>query len=125
MGRWRASFIISRIVSSSNLINNSNFLTAASPKLPRIAVPKFCFSNIRPFSALPSPAPNYDDDFDFRVHDFNHTPGLEDEEAGKIPVKAFFLCTRYFSYYDYTYFRCIISVQLTLVCQGSFLFKSF
>ncbi|KAJ4827621.1 hypothetical protein Tsubulata_045213 [Turnera subulata] len=54
------------------------------------------FFSFRSFSALPSRAPVYSTDFDSGSDELPlpHTPGpKDDEETGKIPVKAYFLCT--------------------------------
>ncbi|KAK6157866.1 hypothetical protein DH2020_012114 [Rehmannia glutinosa] len=99
MGRWRAPLIVSRIISASKSINNLNFHKAPphrSQNSPLISKPRDYLSNFRSFSALPSVSPL--EEFDFKTHDFNQNQMLEeelleDEEAGKIAVKAFFLCT--------------------------------
>ncbi|KAK6119152.1 hypothetical protein DH2020_047084 [Rehmannia glutinosa] len=103
MGRWRAPLIVSRIISASKSINNLNFHKAPSLRSqnsPLISKPRDYLSNFRSFSALPSLSPL--EEFDFKTHDFNQNQMLEeelleDEEAGKIAVKAFFLCTSYLS----------------------------
>ncbi|KAL0372494.1 UNVERIFIED_CONTAM: Sporulation protein RMD1 [Sesamum calycinum] len=96
-----ASLIISRVISATKSINNPNINPnpfPGSPISPLISEHRNYFLNFRSFSALPSPSPHYAEDFDFRIHDFNQRhvveeASLENEEAGKIPVKAFFLCT--------------------------------
>ncbi|XP_051149550.1 protein RETARDED ROOT GROWTH, mitochondrial [Andrographis paniculata] len=101
MGRWRASLIIHSIKSASKALNNSNIRRGTfleSSNLPKFPKPRSHFANFRAFSALPSPSPNYADEYDANVRDYNPNYFLEEEslekdEAGKIPVKAFFLCT--------------------------------
>ncbi|KAL7091323.1 hypothetical protein ACP275_12G098300 [Erythranthe tilingii] len=101
MGRWRASLIVARIVSASKSINNLNINhnpPLRSPYSPLISERRNYFLNFRSFSALPSVFPRDAEEFDYGTHDFNRNgvleePCLENEEAGKIPVKAFFLCT--------------------------------
>ncbi|GFP87327.1 sad1-interacting factor 2 [Phtheirospermum japonicum] len=91
MGRWRASLILSSIISASKSIKTPKI--SANPFAgPLILQPRNHFLNFRSFSALPSPSPLYADEFDFKNHDLGEEP-LENEDAGKIPVKAFFLCT--------------------------------
>ncbi|XP_011070966.1 uncharacterized protein LOC105156512 [Sesamum indicum] len=101
MGRWRASLIISRVILVTKSINNPYISPnpfPRSPISPLISEPRNYFLNFRSFSALPSPSPHYAEDFDVRIHEFNQRhvveeESLENEEDGKIPVKAFFLCT--------------------------------
>ncbi|KAG8383059.1 hypothetical protein BUALT_Bualt05G0145300 [Buddleja alternifolia] len=101
MGRCRASLILSRIIiSASKSTNNRNSDTKKyirSPISLLISEPRNCLSNFRSFSALPSLSPLYGDEFDLKFnqsHVLEEGPLENDEEAGKIPVKAFFLCTR-------------------------------
>ncbi|XP_057777217.1 protein RETARDED ROOT GROWTH, mitochondrial [Salvia miltiorrhiza] len=99
MGRWRLSVAVSRIVSASKSINNPNL--SRNPRIRSqisslISGPRNHFSSFRPFSALPA-SPRYVEEFDASNHDFDANQILEelleDEEAGKISVRAFFLCT--------------------------------
>lgn len=128
MGRWRAAFIVSRIISASKSITSLNINRnppLRSRNSPFISEPRICFFDFRSFSALPSVSPRDADEFDFNTHDFNQNQvleeeSLENEEAGKIPVKAFFLSTRFI----YCFLVCLttyvhfISVFLTLVMFG-------
>ncbi|KAL8533708.1 hypothetical protein ACS0TY_009923 [Phlomoides rotata] len=101
MGRWRAFVSVSRIISASKSVNNLKF--NKNPPLrslnsPLSSEPREFSLNFRSFSALPSLSPRHAEEFDFRTHDFDENQMseeelLEDEEAGKISVKAFFLCT--------------------------------
>ncbi|KAL6566450.1 hypothetical protein OROGR_002065 [Orobanche gracilis] len=101
MGRWRASLTLSSLIYVSKSINHPNISTnlfsGSLISLP-ISRPRNYFLNIRSFSALPCPSPHYAEEFDFKNHDFdqNHVleeEHLENEDTGKITVKAFFLCT--------------------------------
>ncbi|XP_057947987.1 protein RETARDED ROOT GROWTH, mitochondrial [Malania oleifera] len=54
------------------------------------------FFRFSSFSAIPAPTSVYGDEFVFGSHDSAHKYAFEaeeDEEFGKIPVKAYFLCT--------------------------------
>ncbi|CAA0822485.1 Protein of unknown function (DUF155 [Striga hermonthica] len=102
MGRWGAALILSTIKSASK-----------STKIPKIGGTHFRESpnsspisnylqRFRSFSALPSPSPSPDfaEEFDLRLHGFDQNNIVEEEEepteddaVGKIPVKAFFICT--------------------------------
>lgn len=103
MGRWgwTVSVIASRIVSASKSINNLDF-SWNPPIRSRISSyalePRNYLLNFRSFSALPV-SPRYVEDFEVNKHDFDGNQILEelleDEEAGKLSVKAFFLCTRF------------------------------
>ncbi|KAF7124361.1 hypothetical protein RHSIM_Rhsim12G0133600 [Rhododendron simsii] len=103
MGRWRAFLTLSNIARfhkpSSNPYNNSSPRHLNPLSLwfaPNSARTQF-FSSSRGFSAAaPSPSPFYTDEeeLDYRgAHDFCDNHHEEDAEAGKIPIKSYFLCT--------------------------------
>ncbi|KAF5745445.1 hypothetical protein HS088_TW07G01029 [Tripterygium wilfordii] len=98
MGRWRAAAI---------LFNRTIFTTTASNGSPSVCLPQplhisptlhriFIF---RSFSAVPNRVPVYNSDPDYGSNDFYlDNYGLcrvpkQEEETGKIPVKAYFLST--------------------------------
>ncbi|KAI9168800.1 hypothetical protein LWI28_002119 [Acer negundo] len=96
MGRWRfASFLHSYMTRTTK----SHYFNPFVPlKHPTPAVSgRFCFGS-RPFTAIPSRVSVSCNELDSGSFDFDHIYGLEakeDEETGKIPVKAYFLCTRH------------------------------
>ncbi|KAL1551071.1 protein RETARDED ROOT GROWTH, mitochondrial-like [Salvia divinorum] len=98
MGRWgwRVYAAVSRIASASKSINNPNLSRNPRIRSPVISRPRNHFSSFRHFSALPA-SPPYVEEFDASNHDFDANKILEelfeDDEAGKISVRAFFLCT--------------------------------
>lgn len=127
MGRWgwRASVIVSRIVSASKSINNLD--SSRSPPIrsrisPYVSEPRNYFLNLRSFSALPV-SPRYVEEFDVSNLELDGNQILEelleDEEAGKISVKAFFLCTRFV----YCFIDFLWNVTLNLLQVLIFLFK--
>lgn len=96
MGRWRA---VAALLLRNQILNSSKRLD-----------PSPCISNhpgfglasrflkFRYFSAFPSPISIYNNDSDSGSSDVyqNYEFGTkEEEERGKIPVKAYFLSTRY------------------------------
>lgn len=100
MGRWRAANFVARIFVKSRSISP----TPQNPfheirSFSSVSVPKrIQFLNFRLFSAAPAAYPQYVDDFEYKPSKIDNTSSLEssdDEEIGKIPVKAYFLCTRY------------------------------
>lgn len=98
---WRVSVTVSRIVSASKSINKQGFSrnpSVRSQNSPLISGLRSSLLSFRPFSALPE-SPRYVDEFGVDGHGFDGNKILEellkDEEAGKISVKAFFLCTRF------------------------------
>ncbi|KAG5522433.1 hypothetical protein RHGRI_034570 [Rhododendron griersonianum] len=103
MGRWRAFLTLSNIARfhklSSNPNNNSSprHLNPLALWLASNSARTQFFSSSRGFSAAaPSPSPFYADDeeLDYRgAHDFGDNHHEEDAEAGKIPIKSYFLCT--------------------------------
>ncbi|KAH6771161.1 sporulation protein [Perilla frutescens var. hirtella] len=101
MGRWgwRVSVIVSRIVSASKSIDKLDFSRnhlIRSRNSPLISEPRNSFLNLRSFSALPV-SPRYVEEFEVNNHELDGNQILEalleDEEAEKISVRAFFLCT--------------------------------
>lgn len=100
MGRWRASVLLNQIVGGFR--NDSLRLTAFTFPLNRLqishpSIPTTThLCRFGSFAAIPSPS-----DMDINVsaydsHGFNHkhrSKNVEDEELGKIPVKAYFLGT--------------------------------
>ncbi|KAK4842141.1 hypothetical protein QYF36_016356 [Acer negundo] len=94
MGRWRfGSFLHSYMTRTTK----SHYFNPFVPlKHPTPAVSgRFCFGS-RPFTAIPSRVSVSCNELDSGSFDFDHIYGLEakeDEETGKIPVKAYFLCT--------------------------------
>lgn len=98
MGRWRAANFVARIFVKSRSISP----TPQNPfheirSFSSVSVPKrIQFLNFRLFSAAPAAYPQYVDDFEYKPSKIDNTSSLEssdDEEIGKIPVKAYFLCT--------------------------------
>ncbi|CAN6844049.1 unnamed protein product [Brassica oleracea var. botrytis] len=88
MGRWRA-------VTALLLFRHNQILNSLKPSSPRV-----CFHHrlldLRPFSAFPSPISIYNNDSDSGSSDVyqNYDFGTkEEEDKGKIPVKAYFLST--------------------------------
>lgn len=96
MGRWGASLLFYRIIAASKSINP---IFCPNPPLRSSvsALPRNPSLNFRSFSAFPSPSPFYAEDFDYKTPNFDQNQNLEEykenEDAGKISVKAFFLCT--------------------------------
>ncbi|XP_022856481.1 uncharacterized protein LOC111377581 isoform X1 [Olea europaea var. sylvestris] len=96
MGRWRTSLLFYRVMASSKSIN-PKFCPNPPLRSSNFPLPRNRFSNFRSFSALPSPSPFYAEDFDYKAPNFdldhNSEELKENEDTGKILVKAFFLCT--------------------------------
>jgi hypothetical protein len=95
--RWRAT--------ASLLLNHitTKAFKFLSPNLPRPIyhshplTQTVCGFKFRSFSAIPSRVSVYSNEIESGSHDLaiNYDLGpKEDEESGKIPVKAYFLCTR-------------------------------
>ncbi|XAR65237.1 hypothetical protein NMG60_11009286 [Bertholletia excelsa] len=100
MGRWRASFILSsiaRIPRSINLCPNPKPFRHLNPLYARPdSKSRIRFFSVRGFSALPSASPMYINDSHSGVlnYDENYVmESQEDVETGKIPIRAYFLCT--------------------------------
>ncbi|XVF43181.1 hypothetical protein PTKIN_Ptkin02bG0019900 [Pterospermum kingtungense] len=104
MGRWRAaaSLLINHLTKTP--FPSHKHLPFSLPMGPKSLFvspslnPPLRFPFTRPFSALPSQVSVYTSDFDHVSQDFyNQNHGFlspeEEEEIGKIPIKAFFLCT--------------------------------
>ncbi|CDP00391.1 unnamed protein product [Coffea canephora] len=96
MGGWRASlaFNFLRIASLTKFTNsgpNPLFRFSSIPK-SRARILDF-----RPFSAASSAAAQYADDLDYKAHqdldDYSASDSMEYVDIGKIPIKAYFLCT--------------------------------
>ncbi|EPS66903.1 hypothetical protein M569_07873, partial [Genlisea aurea] len=102
MGRWRTPVILDHILRASKSIGNLNSSRNACPKSLFASIvlqPRIFLSNLRWFSALPSPSPCYVEDNEFKVDSLSKSR-ISDDEAVKsdsetvtIPVKAFFVCT--------------------------------
>lgn len=118
MGRWRAFLTLSNIARfhklSSNPNNNSSprHLNPQALWLASNSARTQFFSSSRGFSAAaPSPSPFYADDeeLDYRgAHDFGDNHHEEDAEAGKIPIKSYFLCTRFPSIIPLSFCICLM-----------------
>ncbi|KAL0701259.1 hypothetical protein Bca4012_057381 [Brassica carinata] len=96
MGRWRA---VAALLLRNQLVNSSKPSSSSSPclwKPPAIASQASPFLNSRCFSAFPSPISIYNNDSDsgsgdaYQSYDFGTK---EEEDKGKIPIKAYFLST--------------------------------
>lgn len=94
MGRWRAASLLLNHVTTTA----SKSSVAAKPPfhLSRPSSPIFCFHfvNSIPFSAIPSRVSIDTNDYDSEPPYYAHSQTQEDEETKKVPVKAYFLCTR-------------------------------
>lgn len=97
MGRWRAGFLLLNHVASAskyvapNLSSPHRTLHLLLPSSPTIRLP-----SLRLFSANPSRVSVDFDEFESGCPRFGHRNDYlpkEYEETGKIPVKAYFLCT--------------------------------
>lgn len=99
MGRWRA---VAALLLRNQILNSSKrLLNPSSPcvsKHPSLGVLPSRFLDFRYFSSFPSPISIYNNDSDSGSNDAyqNYEFGTqEEEELGKIPIKAYFLSTRY------------------------------
>ncbi|KAJ4960641.1 hypothetical protein NE237_020551 [Protea cynaroides] len=96
MGRWRASLLLKQVITSAqSILPLPSTIPRARQLLPvsRTGIQSF---GHRFCSAIPSPATVYGDEYLCGNIDFGHRYALEpkdEEEAGKILVKAYFLCT--------------------------------
>ncbi|XP_059655765.1 protein RETARDED ROOT GROWTH, mitochondrial isoform X1 [Cornus florida] len=102
MGRWVSSLILSyiaRIPKSLACRNPSHSPILSRPLTPLhhllpSSKPRFQFLGSRVFSAIPSPYINYGNEIDSENYGEDYvSESDEDEDTGKIPIKAFFLCT--------------------------------
>ncbi|KAJ8569989.1 hypothetical protein K7X08_006566 [Anisodus acutangulus] len=96
MGRWRAANFVARIIitKSKSIPPTHQYPLHKIHNFSLTLVPKIQFLNFRSFSAAPATYPQYVDDFE--SHKIDNTSSFaseDDEEIGKIPVKAYFLCT--------------------------------
>ncbi|OVA08816.1 Protein of unknown function DUF155 [Macleaya cordata] len=99
MGRWKASNLLKHIILKSPPFHSLSSHKLIKPHLP-LPVSRIGnhFFGFRFVSANPCPSNDYDQDFHVGNHDFKQKFVLEskeeeEEEIGKIPVKAYFLCT--------------------------------
>lgn len=117
MGRWRAGvLLLNHIATASKYIspNLSHPLRPLHPSLP--SCPAIHLLSLRPFSAIPSRVSVDFNEFDSGPPSFDHSNEFlanEDEETGKIPVKAYFLCTRFASRIPFFIFTWFIYVGLS------------
>ncbi|KAA8529379.1 hypothetical protein F0562_033822 [Nyssa sinensis] len=100
MGRWRASLVLSHIARIPKSIPRNPSTNVSCPLTPlhfsSASKPTIQLFSFRPFSAVPSPYADYDNELDYGIHNFrqNHVlESKEDEDMGKIPVRAYFLST--------------------------------
>lgn len=100
MGRWRAfSLLLNHISTAStkcltpNKSSLSLRLTPLHLSLPSTQTLRVFLTSTRPFSAIPSRVLVDTTDYDYGYN--NEFVAKEDEETGKIPIKAYFLCTRF------------------------------
>lgn len=98
MGRWRAfSLLLNHISTAStkcltpNETSLSLRLTPLHLSLPSTQTLRVFLTSARPFSAIPSRVLVDTTDYDYGYN--NEFVAKEDEETGKIPIKAYFLCT--------------------------------
>lgn len=99
MGGWRAgaALIFNHIARTSKpvltLYPSLKLLNLYPPSTPSLRL-----FTLRSFSAIASQLSVYSNESDSGSRDLCHNYGFgaqEDEEMGKIPVKAYFLCTRF------------------------------
>lgn len=99
MGRWRpASLLLHRIAAASKSLTPNASLPSKRLHLSQPSRPTYRFLSLRAFSAVPSRVSVYANEFDYGDPYSGQNYGLgveEDEDTGKIPVKAYFLCTRF------------------------------
>ena len=100
MGRWRAfSLLLNHISTASTKCLTPNKtslplrLTPLHLSLPSTPTLRAFLTSTRPFSAIPSRVLVDTTDYDYGYN--NEFVAKEDEETGKIPIKAYFLCTRF------------------------------
>ncbi|KAH7516023.1 hypothetical protein FEM48_Zijuj10G0090600 [Ziziphus jujuba var. spinosa] len=99
MGRWRpASFLLHHITTAAKSLALNPSFSSKPLHLSNRSRPTYHFLSLRRFSALPSRVPVDTDEFDSEDPHSCQNYGFgvqEDEDTGKIPVKAYFLCTRF------------------------------
>ncbi|KAK6280917.1 hypothetical protein POUND7_014742 [Theobroma cacao] len=107
MGRWRAAAPLLFNHLTKTPFPSHKFLTHSLPLkgrpkplcLPPSLNPPLRFLFTRPFSGIPSQVPVYTSDSEDGSPDFYHQNHVfvsqeeEEEETGKIPIKAYFRCT--------------------------------
>ncbi|XP_060669348.1 protein RETARDED ROOT GROWTH, mitochondrial isoform X2 [Ziziphus jujuba] len=97
MGRWRpASFLLHHITTAAKSLALNPSFSSKPLHLSNRSRPTYHFLSLRRFSALPSRVPVDTDEFDSEDPHSCQNYGFgvqEDEDTGKIPVKAYFLCT--------------------------------
>ncbi|XP_048334124.1 protein RETARDED ROOT GROWTH, mitochondrial-like [Ziziphus jujuba] len=100
MGRWRrASFLLHHITAAAKSLALNPSFSSKPVHLSNRSRPTYHFLSLRRFSALPSRVLVDTDEFDSEDPHSCQNYGFgvqEDEDTGKIPVKAYFLCTSYF-----------------------------
>ncbi|XP_059446847.1 protein RETARDED ROOT GROWTH, mitochondrial-like [Corylus avellana] len=97
MGRWRAGFLLLNHIATASKSLTPNLSRPLRPLRPSIPLcPAIHLLSLRPLSAIPSRVSVDFNEFDSGPPSFDHRNEFmanEDEETGKIPVKAYFLCT--------------------------------
>ncbi|KAF3431534.1 hypothetical protein FNV43_RR26265 [Rhamnella rubrinervis] len=97
MGRWRpASLLLHRIAAASKSLTPNASQPPKRLHLSHTSRPPYRFFSLRAFSAVPSRVSVYTNEFDYGDPNYGQNYGLgveEDDDTGKIPVKAYFLCT--------------------------------
>uniref|UniRef100_A0A2N9J4V3 DUF155 domain-containing protein n=1 Tax=Fagus sylvatica TaxID=28930 RepID=A0A2N9J4V3_FAGSY len=99
MGRWRAlSLLLNQIATAStkSLSRNPSLplrLTPLHLSLPSTPNLRVFLTSTRSFSAIPSRVLVDTNEYDSGYSYNNEFMAKEDEEIGKIPIKAYFLCT--------------------------------
>lgn len=99
MGKWRsASFLLHHIAAASKSLAQNPSFSSKPLHLSNRLRPTYRFLSLRGFSALPSRVPVDTNEFDSGDPYYGQNYGFgvqEDEDTGKIPVKAYFLSTRF------------------------------
>ncbi|THG10118.1 hypothetical protein TEA_000774 [Camellia sinensis var. sinensis] len=119
MGRWRASLILSNMARIITIPKSTN--PNISPHLLNpLRLLLSSNSTNRFFSALPSPSPIYDNDFYYRLPNFDALDSKQDLDTPKIPIKAYFLCTRYVGprVHEVSYVSCISQHVIFVMSLG-------
>ncbi len=119
MGRWRAlSLLLNQIATAStkSLSRNPSLplrLTPLHLSLPSTPNLRVFLTSTRSFSAIPSRVLVDTNEYDSGYSYNNEFMAKEDEEIGKIPIKAYFLCTR-FAYWKIINFSLFSQLGLVL-----------